>query len=88
MYSDLKLTANTIQVGQQIGIQVNVQNTGQVSAEEVSSETDLFYDNICPFCQVYLLWDMNTERKISMGEKYFQSWIGMGLKTSLQIFYV
>ena len=55
MYSDLKLTANTIQVGQQTGIQVTVQNTGQVSAEEVCSETDLFYDNICPFCQVYLL---------------------------------
>ena len=46
MYSDLKLTSNTIQVGQQIGVQVTVQNTGQINADEVGSEIDLFYENV------------------------------------------
>ena len=41
MYSDLKLTSNVIQVGQQIGVQVTVQNTGQVSADEVCFKFDI-----------------------------------------------
>ena len=35
MYSDLKLNSDAIQVGQQIEVQVTVQNTGQISADEV-----------------------------------------------------
>ena len=41
MYSDLKLTSSAIQVGQQIGVQVTVQNTGPVSADEVGYKLEI-----------------------------------------------
>ena len=47
MYSDLKLTSDTIQVGQQIGVQVTVQNTGQVSADEVGYKFEIISRLLC-----------------------------------------
>ena len=43
MYSDLMLTSSAIQVGQQIGVQVTVQNTGLVSADEVGYKLEIVY---------------------------------------------